>query len=709
MIKSRLFLRLFSQTVIQILIFFALLYAALSPVITKTVFQRDEHYAQSLLEYAYNLANDIYLTYKKESQDALVAKRFHIKNNVSTADFIIRAWQEDVKEGRVTDPEARKNTLRRLRMYQHRMVDYLWICDYDGKIVFHPDPQIEGKDFSRVKDARGNLFVPDLIRQTREEGEAYITYWWRRPGEVRPVEKLLYSRLVPGWKWVLVSSARIEDLTQEIEIKKHEAIQSFGTLLNKTTIGETGYLLVFNSSGILLVHPNRAWQGRNLGKLADPLTGKPVLQELAESSKRPDHLLHYKWDRPQDPGHYVYEKLAWTRYFEGLDWYISATVYVEDLKASALELQKRMLFIASIFLITAILVAYFFTRSIVNPIMSLSAMTREVRSGNLDLTSHSARDDEIGELSKDFDAMVVQLKHRKEALELANRDLKAANEELKELDTLKSSFLSMVSHELRTPLTSVLGFAKVIIKKLEQVIFPILPKGDRKVEKTARQVKDDLEIIVSEGERLTGIINDVLDLAKMEAGKIEWKMEPVDIVDVVEKAAAATSSLFTEKNLRLFREIEEGLPPVRGDRDRLIQVVINLLSNALKFTRKGLITVRARKLKEAEAGIPGIPVSALFARDPTGNFIKVSVSDTGIGIAREYLEDIFEEFKQIGDTITDKPQGTGLGLPICRQIIENHGGIIWAESELRKGSTFSFILPVERESEMGEMGDRLFR
>lgn len=253
-----------------------------------------------------------------------------------------------------------------------------------------------------------------------------------------------------------------------------------------------------------------------------------------------------------------------------------------------------------------------------------------------------------------------------------------ANERLKELDKLKSDFLSTVSHELRTPLTSILGFTKIIKRKLEEEIFPAVKSGDIKVERYVNQVRQNVDIIVSEGERLTKLINDVLDIAKMEAGKVEWKTEPVSIQEVIRRALAATSLLFETKGLKLTSYIEEGLPPVAGDFDRLMQVMVNLLSNALKFTEEGTVTCRAGS---------------------GGDSITISVEDQGMGISEENRERVFEKFKQIGDTLTDKPKGTGLGLPICKQIVEKYGGRIWVEGRSGGGCVFSFTLPVIKDED----------
>ena len=219
-----------------------------------------------------------------------------------------------------------------------------------------------------------------------------------------------------------------------------------------------------------------------------------------------------------------------------------------------------------------------------------------------------------------------------------------------------------------------LGFAKIIKRRLEERIFPLIQSDDRRVLQTLQQVGDNLNVVVSEGERLTRLIDDVLDLAKIEAGKLEWHMDQLSIGEVIEQATAATSSLFEQRGLRLVKEIAPDLPAITGDSNRLVQVVINLISNAVKFTDTGSVTCRAA-LRDGE--------------------IVVSVIDTGMGIAAADHPKVFERFKQVGDTLTDKPKGTGLGLPICREIVEHHQGRIWVESEIGRGSTFSFALPLQ--------------
>jgi len=280
---------------------------------------------------------------------------------------------------------------------------------------------------------------------------------------------------------------------------------------------------------------------------------------------------------------------------------------------------------------------------------------------------------EIEEQNQELEARVAR---RTAQLAIATEQAQAARATAEAASATKSQFLANVSHELRTPLTSVVGFTKIVRKRLDEVVLPALvAPADPKVDRAVRQIGENLAIMVEEGDRLTAMINEVLDLEKIEAGKMEFRRESLDVAAVVDQAIAATTALFETTGLALRREAAEGLPVVAGDPHRLVQVVINLLSNAVKFTAAGSVTVRTSAAAD-------------------GGEVVVSVADTGIGIPPADLDRVFEQFAQSGDTLSDTPRGTGLGLAICRQIVEHHGGRLWVESELGVGSTFSFSLPV---------------
>jgi len=238
--------------------------------------------------------------------------------------------------------------------------------------------------------------------------------------------------------------------------------------------------------------------------------------------------------------------------------------------------------------------------------------------------------------------------------------------EMREIDRLKSQFLANMSHELRTPLNSIIGFSRVILKGIDGPVTELQ--------------QQDLTAIYNSGQHLLGLINDILDLSKIEAGKMELAFDEVNMADVTNSVLATMTGLIKDKPITLRRVIAPDLPTVRADTIRIRQVMINLLANAAKFTDQGEIVVNL----EVKAGPAGRPE------------MVVSVSDTGPGIASQDLGKLFQPFSQVDDSPTRKTGGTGLGLSICQHLVEMHGGQIGVESVIGRGSRFYFTLPLYR-------------
>jgi signal transduction histidine kinase/ActR/RegA family two-component response regulator len=258
----------------------------------------------------------------------------------------------------------------------------------------------------------------------------------------------------------------------------------------------------------------------------------------------------------------------------------------------------------------------------------------------------------------------------------------------KEVDRMKTEFVSTVSHELRAPLTSVLGFTKLINRTMERDVVPLIPADHSRGQRAMQRIHENLGIIVTEGERLTRLINDVLDISKMESGRVDWHDQTLDLLPVIRQAAENVHTLAAAKGLPIGLQLPESLPTLWADADRLLQVVTNLLSNAIKFTDQGEITLRARVLQAGERANGWVTPAAW----PGG--ILVGIQDTGVGIPPEAIGHLFQRFHQVESTLGNRPKGTGLGLAICREIISHYGGSIWAESEVGVGSCFSFALPL---------------
>lgn len=280
------------------------------------------------------------------------------------------------------------------------------------------------------------------------------------------------------------------------------------------------------------------------------------------------------------------------------------------------------------------------------------------------------------------EALALQRQHLEATVEERTRDIQSqalelaeANIRLSELDRMKSAFLSTVSHELRTPLTAILGFAKLIGREFTEQFLPLAGDNAALTGK-GRRIAENLNVILNEAERLTRLINDVLDLTRIESGNMVWRDCRFDPLDIARKAARSIAGLLEQRPGVVFDlDIPETFPDLCMDPDQLAQVVSNLLQNAAKFTKAGSIRLEIRR---------------------DGDDMLLSVRDTGIGIPANQLECIFDKFHQVGhgDTVSDTTKGTGLGLSICRQIVQHYGGKIWARSEPGRGSTFFVRLPL---------------
>ena len=243
-------------------------------------------------------------------------------------------------------------------------------------------------------------------------------------------------------------------------------------------------------------------------------------------------------------------------------------------------------------------------------------------------------------------------------------ELRHLNEQLKGLDRMKDDFMSSVTHELRTPLTSIRAFSELM-------------RDDPAMGVEQRQ--QFLGLVVAEAERLSRLVNQVLDMAKIESGHAEWHAVDVDLAALLQQAVLTTAELFRERGAVVTLHAPPGLPLLRADADRLLQVVLNLLSNAAKFVPQGQGRVDLRLLP-----LPGA--------------LRVEVQDNGPGVPRAQQALVFEKFRQGGDA-ANRPRGTGLGLPISRQIVEHVGGRLWLRSEPGQGACFGFDIPLKNHAE----------
>jgi signal transduction histidine kinase len=373
-------------------------------------------------------------------------------------------------------------------------------------------------------------------------------------------------------------------------------------------------------------------------------------------------------------------------------WAVVATSFPREFESEARGAGFINLLVATMALLLALGVLVISSRRISESVRRVTAGAREIAAGNLNHSIHVNTHDEIETLADAFNSMTIALREnislreraaeelaalnrtledrvqeRTQELSALNEALNQANQELKELDRLKSNFLSTVSHEFRTPLTSITAFSEILIDEMED-------------HETSKEVMRFLNIINTESERLGRLIKNLLDLSRIEAGRMRWERSVFPVRKVMLAALDGLLPVFSEKDIRIVREVECPDALISADRDRIQQVITNLLENAMKFSERGKrIWIGCRQTGVYTNGIP---------------WLQVTVRDEGPGIPRDHLVKIFERFSQVDTTDTRGTGGSGLGLAISKEIVEHHGGRIWAESDRGKGASFHFTLPV---------------
>ena len=432
-------------------------------------------------------------------------------------------------------------------------------------------------------------------------------------------------------------------------------------LVRQTRLGTSGYVYAVDAMGLPIAHPNSAAFTHR--SLAFP----QVTRALASSSTGSTVGRNFRGQKVLSTWATV-GPVGWK-------------VFVEQPESAAFapvhgKIWRTALLLAA-FLAAGIGLSVLLARRLVRPIKQMRTSAARIGAGAYDERIELRRRDELGSLADELNGMAASLQASVQSLEQKveerTRELQQVLAELsrkgRQLEVVsrhKSDFLANMSHELRTPLNAIIGFSQVLRQRL---FGPINEKQEEYI--------DD---ILSSGNHLLDLINDVLDLSKVEAGQVELEVAPFSLREALERGVLMVREPATKHGVRLSLELAPGVDLVDGDERRLLQVIFNLLSNAVKFTPEGGSVVVASSRMNGE--------------------VQVSVTDTGPGIAPEDRERIFEEFQQTAVGV-EQGEGTGLGLALSKRLVELHGGRIWVESEPGRGSRFTFTLPMENGSRNG--------
>lgn len=380
------------------------------PLTREITYRMEEKYAISLLNGVQTLVEAKYQEIEGFRRAALEAKKRELRNITLVMGGYLEAEEEASRQGRISPEQARQRAISYARKFIYGHDDYMWISDFNSVLLSHPDDRLHGKDFSQVRDVHGNFVVPPMVRVAREQGEGFTSYWWNRLGKEQPAEKLTYSRLFTPWNWVYGTGVYVDDIEEELQRRNKVLIDQLREMMSQISIGQTGYMYIFDAKNSMIIHPNKQLEGKSIEGLKDPVSGQPLFKLLMATAQTPGTALAYKWDRPEEPGNYVYDKLSWVRYFPGLDWYIASSVYQDELLASSRSLSWRIAGIAFLVFMLAMGAGYLLMKKLVRPIEQLSRTALQVRRGDLSVRSGlTGGDDEIGILAREFDGMVATL------------------------------------------------------------------------------------------------------------------------------------------------------------------------------------------------------------------------------------------------------------------------------------------------------------
>jgi signal transduction histidine kinase len=448
----------------------------------------------------------------------------------------------------------------------------------------------------------------------------------------------------------------IEHLQGEITgvLQAETSLRDILDVVSSVKLGKAGYAYVVTRSGDLIAHANSrlVLQRRNL---------RPLDQVAAAFQSEPGEFRPKAIVTRNIEGQKVFSSYA---LIPILDWAVFIERPVGEAYAPIYASLLRTSILLLIGLGVALLASFFVARRVVWPLETLRQRVEQIGRGDLNARLEIKSGDEIEILADEFNKMAAHLRDAYTGLErkVAERthELIVANAKLEEASQLKSQFLANVNHELRTPVSAIIGYARLLGRETEGQIPPLQ--------------RENLRDLLNNAERLLAQIDSILDFATIEAGKMEVRIERVKVEEIIQGAASTIETILRDHSIKLTREIAPEIPILNTDREKLRQIILNLLDNAVKFTERGEIKI--------------------IASQQNGS-LKLVVSDTGIGIEKGDLTRIFEEFHRGDRSSAKKYRGTGLGLAIVKKFVNLLGGEVGVESEVGKGSVFTVMLPLD--------------
>lgn len=663
-LNSRLSRQFFLLLLSILLATFVFIYMYSVPLIKQTVFEIERNASRTALNNVFELASRMYVNVEDYRAQTLKSHQQQLKVAVSITESYLKSVLQTAQERGQNRELTLAQAYETIRHFNYGNQDYIWIADYQGKMLSHPDPRFHQQNMQDTVDANGIPIVPNLIKNAIRDGAGFYEYQWLRPTGAQALDKYSYVKNYPEWGIVIGAGVFLDDLEKEIQQRKDRAINELRTALNEIKVAKSGYLFIFDAHNQMLIHPNANIDQKDIAELINPLSQNKIADDLKRVADTGSEL-HYLWDKPDDPGNYVYEKLSLVRHLQGFDWYICSTVYLAELSSSSDKLSSRILTLAIITLLAALGLAYFFVNRITQPLEQLAATAQRVSSGDLSAKSGIKTADEVGVLASSFDGMVERLKDNIDTLDT---QVKQRTEELLETNARAQRMSAVgqlaggLAHDFNNLLSIILGnlllardrYAKV--EGLDELLSPAIRASRRGADITHR----------------------LLSFARRQSLQTETVAIEQRISETVELLHGSLPD-----SIHLAYQARSPNTYLRVDVSLLENALVNLALNARDaMPQGGQLKFKTETLLVCES------LDAFDELVRAGTYVALTISDTGTGFSEDAYQRAYEPFytTKTGNT------NSGLGLSMVYGFVKQSQGYIRIQTS-PQGSEITLLLP----------------
>lgn len=788
--------QIFGVLIALIITLSSLLYFLIAPWIDRHNYDIELKASRTILDNVFHIVDNISSGLDKEHDATYAQKKGELKAAVELAATVFDTTLQKASQRDLQAVDAKLLLEEGLRSIRFGVDGYLWALNYDGDFVSHPDDRMHGQSARKFsEDIRAT--VDKVITRARADRKGFLEYKWRRLNDPAPQTKLSYFQDLPEHQIIIGAGVYVDDVNEEIATRKAVEVAKLRRALRDTLIAKTGYVFIFDGDGTMLIHPNPNIEGADFSQRLDPATGMPLSVELKKAAEE-NVALHYLWDRPDDPGNYIYPKITWVRHFTLFDWYIAASVYVDELESGGAVVRQRMLAASFGMLSVVAVLAYAGVWYLVKPLRRLARAADLIQSGETEIPISVSRHDEIGLLSSALESMrarvaenVAELEDRvsertkeikrshealadaearqrlildampsaivyvdrRSAVQFMNRtwrDWNGANSSRPLLRSLPSRVLGQVTHLLpRLRIGSVcrtevsVRLANAGVRLVNAQIIPHMSRNrllgalvvandvtdERAVSERLHQAQklsavgqlagglahdfcnllsiilgnlaaakdrfskvDGLEGFIEPAERAGQRGTEIIDRLMAFSKRRPQSLQKTDVASVVDDVVLLLKRTFPA-NIKFSVSTHPNLL-INADASQLESAIVNLAINSRDAMPKGgplSISVEPCSVRFEELGYDEPLVPA--------DYVKLSVTDQGSGLSSYAITRVFEPF------FTTKKRGSGLGLSMVYGFVKQSKGYIRVISHPDSGTQITIMLPLAAPAATGGVQD----